>query len=112
VAALLLELAGVPRAFVLEDYAASGVFLRPLVERLVRQYEQDPATGVPPDFLICDPRNMELLLNTLERDHGGAEPYLRAIGVSEGALARLRERILCEDSPAGGHRQPAALPVC
>ncbi|MBN1836444.1 MAG: tyrosine-protein phosphatase, partial [Spirochaetales bacterium] len=66
VAALLLELAGVPREAVLADYAASGLFLEPLVDRLARQYEQDPSTGVHPDFLVCDPRNLERLLDTLQ----------------------------------------------
>jgi protein-tyrosine phosphatase len=111
VAALLLELAGVPREAILEDYAASGVFLKPLVERLVRQYARDPSTGVHPDFLICDPRNMERLLESLDREHGGAEAYLRTVGVPGEVLSRLRERILCTREAAGRRRHPAALPV-
>jgi protein-tyrosine phosphatase len=110
VAALLLELAGVPRAPILDDYAASGVFLQPLVERLVGQYAQDPATGVHPDFLICDPRNMERLLDALEGEHGGAEGYLRGIGIHEETIVRLRERILCGEVSAERGRQLAALP--
>jgi protein-tyrosine phosphatase len=105
VAALLLELAGVPREVVLSDYSASEVFLRPLVERLIRQHRQDPATGVHPDFLICDPKNMERLLDTLRSDYGGAESYLRAIGLSDQALERLKRRSVCPQAAAEGPRE-------
>jgi protein-tyrosine phosphatase len=110
VAALLLELAGVPRKAVLADYAASGSFLKPLVEQLARQHEQDPATGVHPDFLICDPGNMARLLESLEREHGGAGPYLRSLGLSQETLQRLRERALCEQAPSEPHRELAGCP--
>ena len=111
VAALLLELAGVPREAILADYAASGAFLQPLVERLVRQYELDPATGVHPDFLVCEPANMARLLDTLNHEHGGAESYLRNLGVSEGALERLKSRILCEQAVMRPTGTLAASPV-
>jgi protein-tyrosine phosphatase len=110
VAALLLELAGVSREAILADYAASGVFLQPLVERLVRQYEQDPATGVHPDFLVCEPGNMARLLDTLQSEHGGADSYLRNIGVSEGTLERLKRRILCEQVVARPSRELVGSP--
>ena len=78
----------------LADYAASGPFLQPLVGRLVAEYRRDPATGVHPDFLICDPANMARLLDTLRDEHGGAEAYLRGIGVSARSLDRLKANLL------------------
>ena len=108
VAALLLELAGVPRPWILADYTASGTFLGPLVDRLSGQYRQDPATGIRPEFLICDPGNMDKLLEAVDREYGGSEAYLRSIGVAASTLGRLRERLLCgQPRPPAGTPEPA-----
>ena len=94
VAALLLGLVEAPREAILADYAASGPFLQPLVDRLVADYRRDPTTGVHPDFLVCDPANMARLLDTLREEHGGAEAYLRGIGVPARSLDRLKANLL------------------
>jgi len=110
VAALLLELAGVPRESILADYAASGSFLQPLVHRLVGDYRQDPRTGVHPDFLICDPRNMQLLLDALGSEHGGAAGYLRSIELSQDALDRLKAGLVCDHASLERRPELAGTP--
>jgi protein-tyrosine phosphatase len=93
VAALLLELVGVPRPAILEDYMASEANLKSMVGTWIAQYEEDPATGYHPDLLHCLPQNMERLLDFLAGQYGGAEAYLRQAGVSEAALQTIRSRL-------------------
>lgn len=93
VAALLLDLVGVTRKAIVEDYLDSGVNLKQLVDKWIAQYESDPDTGYHPDLLHCLPKNIERLLRALTDTYGGAAAYLRAAGVSDAALERIRRRL-------------------
>jgi protein-tyrosine phosphatase len=93
VAALLLELAGVPRPVIVEDYLDSGLNLKQLVDKWIAQYESDPDTGYHPDLLHCLPQNIERLLDALAVTYGGAAAYLRGAGVSDAMLERIRRRL-------------------
>jgi hypothetical protein len=97
VSALLLALAGVPEAVIAEDYALSDVFLRPFFDEWwngiadpderaeeVARWRQRWGTPV---------QNMRQVLTDLTARHGGAAGYLRAAGVDETTLARLRARL-------------------
>lgn len=94
VTALLLELAGVDRAAIVEDYALSGPALAPVLEERLRS-EPDPdrrerlrrAYAAPPEAMAG-------LLAYLESRYGGAAAYLVANGVAEATLARLVARLL------------------
>jgi protein-tyrosine phosphatase len=94
VAALLLNLAGVGRQAILEDYAASEANIKPLVEQWSRQYLENPDTGWHPDLLSCRPQNMERMLDFLEEQYGGAAGYLRRAGLEEQTLLAIRARML------------------
>jgi protein-tyrosine phosphatase len=93
VAALLLDLVGVTRKAIVEDYLDSGVNLKQLVDKWIAQYESDPDTGYHPDLLHCLPQNIERLLDALAETYGGAAAYLRGAGVSDAALERIRRRL-------------------
>jgi protein-tyrosine phosphatase len=110
VAALLLDLLGVSRKQILEDYTASGENLAVLAAELVRRYERNPAEGVHPDLLRCNPRNMERMLDVLQAEYGGAAGYLRRAGVSEETLSAVRARAMCggDEAPAASNRRAAA----
>jgi len=91
--ALLLDLAGVDRAVIVEDYAVSAACFA------------NPAAHVEPDdwragSLVVDspPAYMEAALEHLEREHGGAGALLRRNGLSETELATLVD-LLTEVSP-------------
>lgn len=71
IAALLLALVGVPAEIIPADYALSFSAIA---------------------------ETMDATLAHLESDYGGAEGYLRAAGVTEQEIARVRNR-LCEDTP-------------
>jgi hypothetical protein len=87
VVAVLLALAGVPNESIVADYALSQDVLwsRWEAERL-------DAPALPPPH--APPEAMAEVLDWLEREHGGAEGYLRAIGLSDDRIARLRARLL------------------
>lgn len=89
VAALLLRLVGVPTELVVADYERS--------EHRLGVADSAPA-GV-----------MDVVLGELEERHGGVEAYVRAAGVTDDEVARLRARLgvarperVGEDDRAGG----------
>jgi protein-tyrosine phosphatase len=93
VAALLLALAGVPNATIAEDYALSQVCLQPIFEQKLN-LESDPAKREQMVWWMgAAPVTMLGILAHLDARHGGAERYLRAAGVAETELERLRQRI-------------------
>ena len=98
VAAVLLELAGVPRAIIGADYALTAECLRPRDEAWLAngpgeraERERTLAT------FMARAEVMEEVLAFLAERYGGAAGYLRAAGVSGAVLERLRARLL----PAG-----------
>jgi len=92
IAALLQSLAGVPRRQIIHDYSLSAHYLGdalkgPQMEQMLRLNPRIAALmGSPPEA-------MEAYLNALERQHGGAQAYLRSIGVSDMDVQQLRARL-------------------
>lgn len=99
VAALVLSVAGVPRASVIEDYALTAQYGAGLLQRL-RQEGQAHAERMGLSaawferMLQCEPAFMANLLDYLDHRHGGPTAYLHAIGVREAQLARLRANLV------------------
>jgi protein-tyrosine phosphatase len=93
IAALLLALANVPATTIAEDYALSAECLRPIYDARLSE-EPDPARRAQiVHWMGAAPETMLGILAHLEAQHGGAERYLRAAGVSPDNLERLRRRI-------------------
>lgn len=94
-AALVLEVLGVAREDIVSDYAATGRHLRPHIHRYTRVKRQlsfsdeELATA-----LDTQPEHMQRFLDWIEREHGGAERFLLANGLSKEALRSLRESLL------------------
>lgn len=93
VAALLLSLAGVPRSDIVHDYAISARYLEPMMRispQMATMARQNPKIialrGSPAE-------SIEAFLDALERRHGGAQAYLRKIGVSDADIGRLMARL-------------------
>jgi protein-tyrosine phosphatase len=93
--ALLLDLVGVPRETIGADYALTAECLRPANEEWLANgpgtREEREAT-----FTKYAPLATVILaaLTHLDTRHGGTEPYLRANGVTEGQIARIRARLI------------------
>ena len=92
VAALLLGIAGVPPDTIAEDYALSARYLR---DRYVAEFA--PPELSPDEFTwqdyqaqFCPPEVMLTTLEHLEERYGGAEAYVRAIGLTQEQVDSLR----------------------
>lgn len=88
--ALVLDTVGVERDAVVDDYALSAT----KVEDMFRRWTAAEGSEMPADLTPHLPRAeaMAQVLATLDRDHGGAAGWLRANGLSQEEITRLKER--------------------
>ncbi len=95
VAALLLALAGVATATILDDYALTKPMIAPLLDRLIAEAEERGAdlAALRP-LLACEPQTMAATIAHILDNHGSVEAYLLAIGLSDATIARLKTRLL------------------
>lgn len=96
IVALILGLAGVPEATIIEDYALTahylnGAFLDEIRQRaLSRGYswsQYEPLVQCPPEF-------MHTTLQHVSKRYGGIEPYVRSIGLQADEIEALRHAIV------------------
>lgn len=95
ISALLLGLAGVPVEVIAEDYAETTQHIVELVENW-RQWTIDN-DGDMERFQVlvsADAANMLATMEVVEREYGGAEQYLRSVGVNDAKIERLRALLL------------------
>jgi protein-tyrosine phosphatase len=98
-AALLLDMLGVPREAVIEDYVLTDHFFDrgcelvrtdPWVKRLGTV---DPAIWAP--VMRADPAYLATMFETIEARHGSAEGFIRdELGLDGAAIESIRERLL------------------
>jgi hypothetical protein len=90
--ALVLDAVGVERDAVVADYALSAE----RIEALFRRWTAASGDPMPDDLTPHLPRAeaMAAVLAHLDAEHGGAAGWLRAHGLEEEHLARLRERLV------------------
>lgn len=96
-AALLLRSLGVSDETIAEDYARTGVYLRPHVRHFIRvgarmQISDEQMMRV----LDTRAEAMHTFLAGIDREHGSVEGYLDSIGVSEQEVDTLRGLLLAE----------------
>ena len=93
--ALLHELAGVHRDDVVADYALSGPHTTALSAEI---HERAVASGRDPAhslrLLACDPDAMAASLAHLDRQHGGIDRYMGALGLDAAQTAALRAALV------------------
>ena len=90
VAAFVLDISGVPRETIVEDYALTARYL------IALHFEQKPDVS-PEEYTwkdyqgeACNPATMELTLDYLDERYGGVTGYLRDVGVTEKQLDAIR----------------------
>ena len=90
VAAFVLDISGVPRETIVEDYALTARYL------IVRHFEQNPDVS-PEEYTwrdyqvgACNPATMELTLDYLDERYGGVAGYLSDVGVTKKQLDAIR----------------------
>ncbi|MBS7703063.1 tyrosine-protein phosphatase [Chelatococcus asaccharovorans] len=97
VALLLLALAGVETALIVEDYAETGTMIAPMVEEIIAHAAErgaDIETFRP--LLAAEPETMVATIAHLSEHYGSARHYLKTIGLSDATLARLHDRLVGE----------------
>jgi protein-tyrosine phosphatase len=94
VAALLLRLAGVSIEAIGADYAESGPNLEPRHARWIADAPDDRERAKREILSLTPAEGMVRVLEEIERRYGGVDDYLRAAGVDDAQLARLRERLV------------------
>lgn len=93
-AALILSAAGVERAAVIADYAATAERLPAVSARLRRlPTYRTGLKDVPDSHLVPRSATMAELLGRLDARHGGPAGWLRAAGSTDEQLSRLRARL-------------------
>lgn len=100
IAGLLLDLAGVPRADIVHNYAISAHYLEgqpkdsAMNAQIMELIRQNPEIGRKMAGMSgTAPENMEMFLVALHQQYGGAEGYLKSIGVSEAEIDQLKVRL-------------------
>lgn len=88
-AAVILDLLGVSREVILEDYSLTNACL-------VRDAAvlHDPATPIPPELRAADPTYLATMFARLDEDFGGSEAYIEKLGLDDQLSERLREKYL------------------
>jgi protein-tyrosine phosphatase len=90
IAALLLDLVGVPHEIIVEDYALSATYLLPLLEE--RRSRLAALHGIKDTTLLeSRPETMREFLKYLNKRYASAEGYLKKIGISEMEIELLRK---------------------
>jgi len=93
VSALLLRLAGVQYEAIGEDYAVTAENLKPSTSRWIPAIE-DPVERAKWERLAATPgAAMERVVREVEERYGDVASYLRAAGLSDAQIARLRDRL-------------------
>lgn len=93
ISALLLGLAGVTDEDIVADYVLSQSRLWPLYERLSAEAGSEPGMFDPHTPPIIRPQDMQMLLDYLRQEYGGIEGFVRHIGITDGEIQQLRERL-------------------
>ncbi|MGC4028821.1 MAG: tyrosine-protein phosphatase [Steroidobacteraceae bacterium] len=93
IAAILLQLAGVPRNDIVHNYALSAGYLKPMMQSNEQMAEMVKSNPKLAGLMGSPPEAMQAFLDALDRQYGGARAYLAAIGLSDGEVQRLLARL-------------------
>lgn len=109
VAALLLELAGVPHETIVEDYALTAVCIAPIMDELRQGRPATVSEELYEINLGCEPMNMRDMLNHLKRQYGDAEGYLLSIGLTEEQIRSLKHRLIEANEHEGTRKETPGM---
>jgi len=100
ISGILLDLAGVPRADIVHNYAVSAHYLEgqpkdsAMNVQMMEMIRQHPEIARKMAGMGgTAPENMEMFLDALHAQYGGAAGYLKAVGLSDAEIHSLRVRL-------------------
>jgi protein tyrosine/serine phosphatase len=94
VAALLLRLAGVPLDAIGEDYAVTAANLEPSSSRWIPAIEDEAERAKWEKLKDTPADGMIRVIEEIERRYGDVASYVRAAGLTDEQVDRLRERLV------------------
>ena len=101
---LFQSLAGVPREFIVEEYALSDRGMRMTAPEIVKVLTGNSNLPMPNDWatglVLAKKEYMEGFVDILEREHGGVEKYLaKNMGLSKYEQECIRKNLISEAKP-------------
>jgi len=100
ISGVLLDLAGVPRADIVHNYAISAHYLEDqpkdsaMNAQMMALMRQHPEIARKMAGMAgTAPENMEMFLDALHKQYGGAAGYLKEVGLSEAEIHSLKVRL-------------------
>lgn len=100
ISGILLDLAGVPRADIVHNYAISAHYLEGQPKDSAMNVQMMALIRQHPEIARkmagmggTAPENMEMFLDALHAQYGGAAGYLKAVGLSEDEIHALQVRL-------------------
>jgi protein-tyrosine phosphatase len=89
-AALVLDILGVERKFIVEDFTFTARRMELILARIRRNSDDAKWIDEIPEFLLrAEAATMEAFLNLLDEHHGGARRWALAAGVAEESLSGM-----------------------
>lgn len=98
ITALLLGLCGVAEEDIVADYSVSQLYLSWIYDLMLRYMPSAQKHGTSDPFFSTAAENMQVLLAHWREKYGGVQGYLRACGVSEAWLEKLRNKLIDTNS--------------
>jgi protein-tyrosine phosphatase len=94
-AALVLDILGVERNVIVEDYVLTASRMDLVMARIKREPEAEALIAEVPQFLFrAEAETMETFIDELHRNHGGAREWALGAGVSTEALDTMTEVLI------------------
>jgi protein-tyrosine phosphatase len=102
-AALVLEIIGVERAVIVDDYALTASRMELILERLLRNStEGKRLSDMPATAFAVESTTMQDFLEALDERHGGARQWALEAGVPGERLDAMAEILITSDGGASG----------
>lgn len=93
-AAIILGLIGVDEKDITKDYVLTNRNIDRIIDRVRADFGDEEFEGLPPEFLLAQPETMRALLDSLRRKYGSINDYVRAQGISDSVVIRLKKLLL------------------
>jgi protein-tyrosine phosphatase len=99
-AALVLEIIGVERAVIVDDYALTASRMELILERLLRNTPEGKSLyDLPATAFAVEATTMQRFLEALDDRHGGARRWALAAGVSGEQLDAMAGAVVAREGP-------------